>query len=96
MTASGEQLRYELGPGGCRRTVLARGDAAPRDDLFAIGEASKWNVDRRTGRLPLLAVTIGVEPKRNEPTASRLMPFLVCASLGADASAAVAANNESL
>ena len=97
MTASGEQLRYEFGPGGCRRTVLARDDAAPRDDLFAIGQASKWNVERRTtGRRPLLAVTIGVEPTRHQPTAPQLMPFLVCASLGADASAAVAANNESL
>jgi prepilin-type N-terminal cleavage/methylation domain-containing protein len=94
MTASGEQLRYELGPEGCRRTVLARDAAAPRDDLFAIGKASKWNVERRPeGRRPLLAITIRVEPKRNDPTAPPLMPFLVYASLGADASTLAAATN---
>lgn len=85
MTASGEQLRYELGPEGCRRTVVTRDDATPRDDLFAIGQASKWNVERQpTGRRPLVAVTIENAEKRRDPAAPRWLPFLVYATLGAD------------
>ncbi len=94
MTASGEQLRYELGPEGCRRTVIARHDDLPRADLFAIGQASKWNVERRpTGRRPLLTVTIGADAKPNDPAAPPLLPFLVYASLGADEFLQTAAAN---
>jgi prepilin-type N-terminal cleavage/methylation domain-containing protein len=94
MTASGEQLRYELGPEGCRRTIVAGDAAAPRADLFAIGKASKWNVERRpAGRRPLLAVTIEQDAKRSDPTAPRLLPFLVYASLGADVFERAAATN---
>ena len=32
MTASGEQLRYELGPDGCRRTVIKPGAARSSTD----------------------------------------------------------------
>jgi len=85
MTASGEQLRYELGPEGCRRTVVTSDDTSLRDDLFAIGRASKWNVERQpAGRRPLLAVTIEKDEKRRDPASPRLLPFLVYASLGAD------------
>ena len=37
MTASGEQLRYELGSEGCRRTVVAPGTADPRADFDCSG-----------------------------------------------------------
>jgi prepilin-type N-terminal cleavage/methylation domain-containing protein len=94
MTASGEQFRYELGPEGCRRTVVTRDDPVPRDDLFAIGRASKWNVERRpAGRRPLLSVTIENGEVRRDPAAPRLIPFLVYASLGADEFQQAAARN---
>ena len=85
MTASGEQLRYELGPEGCQRTVIAPGSADRPADVFAIGAAAKWNVERKpAGKRPLLAVKIERVAEK-EPTAPRLMPFLVYAALGADA-----------
>jgi prepilin-type N-terminal cleavage/methylation domain-containing protein len=94
MTASGEQLRYELLSDGCRRTVVAPGVAAPRTDLFAIGKATKWNLQRKpAGRRPLIAVTLEQDVAKNEPTAPRWMPFLVCAALGADAVDRAAATN---
>jgi prepilin-type N-terminal cleavage/methylation domain-containing protein len=85
MTASGEQLRYELGADGCRRTVVAPGDAAPRTDLFAIGQAANWIVERKaTSRRPLVAVTLANAAAEGERGGPRLLPFLVCAAMGAD------------
>jgi prepilin-type N-terminal cleavage/methylation domain-containing protein len=85
MTASGEQLRYELGADGCRRTVIAPGGAGPRTDLFAIGKASNWIVERKApGRRPLVAVTLESPAAKDGTAERRLLPFLVCAAVGAD------------
>ena len=94
MTASGEQLRYELGPDGCRRTVIKPGVARSSTDRFAIGEATKWNVERKAmGRKPLVAVTLEQQVHKNDPTAPKLLPFLVYAALGADAMQSAASTN---
>jgi len=85
MTASGEQLKYELGPDGCRRTVVAPGESGPRIDLFAIGKAAKWIIERKeTGRRPLIAVTLEQVVQEGTRDVPKLMPFLVYAALGAD------------
>jgi hypothetical protein len=94
MTAAGEQLRYELISEGCRRTVIAPGTAEPRADLFSIGKAAKWNVERKdAGKCPLVAVTLEQDVHKNDPAARRLLPFLVYAALGADSFERAAATN---
>jgi prepilin-type N-terminal cleavage/methylation domain-containing protein len=94
MTAAGEQLRYELISEGCRRTVIAPGTTEPRVDLFAIGKAAKWNVERKVaGKRPLVAVMLEQDVHRNDPAARPLLPFLVYAALGADTFERAAATN---
>jgi prepilin-type N-terminal cleavage/methylation domain-containing protein len=90
MNASGEQLRYEFGPEGCHRTVIAPGSANPPThhsaDLFAIGAAAKWIVERKpAGKNPLVTIKIEPPSEKRESTAPRMLPFLVYAALGTDA-----------
>jgi prepilin-type N-terminal cleavage/methylation domain-containing protein len=82
---SGEQIRYEIKSDGCRRAMVTPDASQLHADLFAIGKATQWNVEQtKSGRSPLVAVTLEQRVHKNQPTSPKLMPFLVCAALGAD------------
>jgi prepilin-type N-terminal cleavage/methylation domain-containing protein len=90
ISPDGIQTRYELNRNGCQRSTVAPGDAGPRHDLFAIGRAQRWQVERlATGRRPLVAVTLEQATVDGE---SRAAPLLVYAALGADATSTAAAD----
>ena len=89
ISPDGVQTRYELQRKGCLRSTVAPGNAEPRNDLFAIGPAERWQVERlATGVRPLVAVTL--EQATDEGT-SRTAPLLLYAVLGADAPATILA-----
>jgi type II secretory pathway pseudopilin PulG len=83
VSSTGEQIRYELGNEGCRRTIVPAGMLTPRTDLFAIGGAKSWRVEQSlTGRRLLILVTLE-RPAAEDPQ-TNLPPLLVQAELGAD------------
>ena len=91
----GEQQRYELGPEGCRRSVVKPGEVAPRGDLFAIGPAASWTIDEdAAGRHTLFIVTLNRPEPDDVNKRQRGMPLLVYAALGADLPVAAGSASE--
>ena len=84
-TSSGDQLRYELGPEGCRRTSITPDAIEIQTDLFVIGEATTWNLEQMaSGRLPLVAVTLEQPVHKNDLNSPKRLPFVVYAAVVAD------------
>jgi hypothetical protein len=83
LQTDGTETRYELEPLGCTRKVESANAADRRTELFAIGAATAWDIERGTaGRRPLVRVTL----ERNDANsqAPRRAPLLVYGALGAD------------
>jgi hypothetical protein len=77
------QVQYELTADGCRRSKTTSDGTTSSSDLFAIGPAASWTIDRRDdGRRPMLAVTLNRASGKQAATAS---PLIVYAIEGADA-----------
>jgi hypothetical protein len=82
--ADGTQTRYELTRSGCRRTVTEPGEDKPGFDLFAVGPATSWTLEKGPpGRRPLLIVTLN-RAAPNADLDARPAPLIVYAALGAD------------
>jgi hypothetical protein len=80
--AGGGQIRYEADQSGCRRNATGPADVGPATDLFAIGRAESWRLERgETGIRPLLVANLELKPDRG---AAPPAPIVVCAGLGAD------------
>ena len=76
----GRQIRYELQPDGCRRTLKFPGDST---ELFAIGPANSWKLETATpGRRP--AYTVSLERSDSDQATSQPVPFFVYAAVGGD------------
>jgi type II secretory pathway pseudopilin PulG len=77
------EIRYELQPEACRRTVQIPGDPSPRIETFAIGSADSWKLETATsGRYP--AYTLSLERSDSGKTDSQSAPFFVYAALGSE------------
>jgi hypothetical protein len=89
--SDGGEVRYELTPAGCKRSVSEPTRGRPRIDLFTIGKAAAWKLEMGPhGRRPLFVVTLNRALQAigdDSPTVS----LLVYAALGADVPAARAA-----
>jgi type II secretory pathway pseudopilin PulG len=83
-TADGGRVSYGLQPDGCRRVAQNGEGATSETDLFAIGTAATWTLDRRaTGRRPLVVV----ELHRDTPAGGAGppgLPLIIYGALGAD------------
>ncbi len=77
------QARYELLPEGCRRIVEVPGAAGSRLEMFLIGPAAGWTMERGTGRRPLVMLTLDRSVADKVP-AGGAPPLLVYGALGAD------------
>jgi prepilin-type N-terminal cleavage/methylation domain-containing protein len=76
-----KETRYELTPEGCRRLGMP-GDARPLTDLFSVGPATSWTVERDApGNRSMFVVTLNHTQTDSE---TQLAPLLVYAALGAD------------
>jgi hypothetical protein len=81
---NGAQTRYELTRAGCRQTVTGPGRDNPGIDLFAVGPATSWTLEKGPpGRRPLFIVTLNRAAPNADPDA-RPAPLIVYAALGAD------------
>jgi prepilin-type N-terminal cleavage/methylation domain-containing protein len=90
MMPTGVQIRYSLAPTGCTRSVGAPAGAGSANDMFSIGGAGHWRVERLAeGRRPLVSVTF--EPT-GDAEAPRPAPLIVYAALGADVAPTAAAD----
>jgi prepilin-type N-terminal cleavage/methylation domain-containing protein len=82
-TSTGAETRYELGPRGCTRTAETADAVGRRTELYAVGRAAAWHVERdATGRRPLVKVTL--DRIGSETETPRRVPLLVYGALGAD------------
>jgi hypothetical protein len=78
------QVQYELTAEGCRRAKTSSDGNTSSSDLYSIGPAVSWTIDRRNnGRRPMLAITLHRAGGKQATPAS---PLIVYAIEGADAS----------
>ena len=83
-TTDGRQTRYEIAGDGIRRTIEMPDDKTVGNDLYAIPFVAAWEVERdESGRRPLVVVTMKRKFVEN-PYASKPIPFVAYAVLGAD------------
>ena len=76
-----QEIRYELRPEGCRRTVQHAGGPPERSELFTIGPAESWQLERGTpGRHS--AVVVSIERPIAVEAKSGSTPFYVYAAVG--------------
>lgn len=81
--ADGREIRYELQPDGCRRTIKSPGDKAVSTEIFAIGLANAWIVEPATpGRRP--AYMVSLDRSDTDQATSQPVPFFVYAAIGSE------------
>jgi type II secretory pathway pseudopilin PulG len=79
----GGEIRYELQPDRCRRTIKSPGEKSASTETFAIGPADSWKLVTATpGRRP--AYTVSLERSDSDQATSQPVPFFVYAALGSD------------
>jgi type II secretory pathway pseudopilin PulG len=79
----GREIRYELQPDACRRTVKIPGEPTAKTETFAIGPADSWKLEMAApSRYP--AYTLSLERSDFGKATSQSAPFVVYAALGSD------------
>jgi type II secretory pathway component PulJ len=77
------EIRYESDGKGCRRVAAVPGQQGMAPELYAIGAARNWTLERdESGQRPLIKITLRLVP--TDQARAPVAPLIVYAALGAD------------